>query len=452
MNHLRRSRVTKALADAGFVTSFTEAEARLDAVQVGVWLSTEQASTAAGQAAALTALTTAIKCFGRATLACPNNAALCAALPLGESLHAAAQALGATVSDQLDAATHVVQIGAGYSGPCRPAICWWDRWLAGTRRGAGVKPGDSRLAISGIFAGALAVRQVFAAIRTSSAFRPRDLTVSLWRPWTAPKLSEIGPEQFTAPDALWLVGLGHLGQAAIWNLLWLPYRAPRRAILQDDQKNGEENEATGLLVTGHGIGKRKTRVANAWLEFNGWETSLLERRHHGELRPTPDDPPFLVCGLDDVVPRRVLAGLGFDYMVDAGIGHGAGDFEGLQIRVIPKGASITGLWNAPEPQRSNEHLLDRQAYKAAEKELGACGTFMLADASVAVPFVGAATGALVVAQLIRLASQEAGCTLLQMELGAPDLVIDSGLNAPPGNFLGGEKIDLAAVCASNAAE
>lgn len=444
MNHLKRSRVTKALADGGFAASFGDAEARLDKVSVGVWLGFEQARTPAGQAAALTALVTAFKCFGRAALICADaDAPLCATLPLGRSVAEAARALGATVSGQLNDASHVVQIGAGYRGPCRPVVCWWDRWLSGIRTTSSAHPGDSRLALSGIYAGALAVRQIFAAVRTDTALRPREVTVSLWAPGSAANLSDLGPAQFTAPEALWFVGLGHLGQAAVWSLLWLPYRAPRLAVLQDDQRIGEENEATSLLVRPEDIGERKVRVANAWLECGGWETSLLERRNHGELRPMPNDPPFLVCGLDDVAPRRVLAGLGFDYMVDAGIGHGAGDFEGLQIRVIAKGAQIEELWNAPGTEASKDRLLARQAYKAAEEELGTCGTYLLADASVAVPFVGAATGALVMAQLVRLASQQPGCILLQMELGAPDLIIDGGLNAAPTGFLGGEQIDLA---------
>ena len=61
---------------------------------------------------------------------------------------------------------------------------------------------------------------------------------------------------------------------------------------------------------------------------------------------------------------------------------------------------------------------------------------------MAVPFVGAATGALAIAQLIRLASMQAGAALLQMELSAPEMVIDGGRSSAPQTNLGGEPIDL----------
>ena len=54
-----------------------------------------------------------------------------------------------------------------------------------------------------------------------------------------------------------------------------------------------------------------------------------------------------------------------------------------------------------------------------QNKVGACGAYGLAGARVAVPFVGAATGAVAVAQLIRLASGQAAATLVQLGLGAP---------------------------------
>jgi hypothetical protein len=442
--HLKRSRVSKALTDSGLAASFEDAEARLDAVHVCVSVADDQARTPAGQAAALTALTTAQKCFGRVSLAIDADpASLATPLPIGRTLQDAARAIGAAVGPAVPpSATHVVQVGT--AKPCGGwwVQCWWDRWLAGTRSVGPDPIGDSRLALSGVFAGALAVRQVFAALRIGASHRPQTTTISLWEPWADANLEERGPARFTAPGDLWMVGLGHLGQAFVWNLLHLPYREPRRAVLQDDQCIDEENEATSILVVSKDIGTRKGRLAATWLESDGWETILIERRHRGDIRPSADDPPFLLCGLDSLPPRKVLAQLGFDFMVDAGIGHGSADFEGIQIRVIPKGASIEKTWEAPVQAASNDRLLGTEAYQALEREIGACGTFSLASASVAVPFVGAATGALAIAQLVRLASMQAGGALIQMELSAPEMVIDGGRSSAPQSNLGGEPIDL----------
>lgn len=447
--HLRRSRVTKALTDSGLAESFSEAEARLDAVDVCILLGDRQAGTTAGQAAVLTAIATAFKCFGRVTLATRDaRAPLRLAFPLGATLADAAVALGATVVENAPSeATHVIAIGAALPGRRWEVACWWDRWLSGLRT-EDAACGDSRLGLAGVFAGALAVRQVFASVIVGSAHAPGPVTLSLWEPWTeAP--TDLGPVRFTAPNALWLVGLGHLGQAFVWTLLTLPYAGPRRAVLQDDQHISIENEPTSILVVGDAERRRKVRLAASWLDPAGWVTSLIERRHRGDVHRTADDPPFLLCGLDDVEPRRTLAAHGFDYMIDAGIGHGPGDFDGMQIRTIPKGAATGALWNAPGHKRSADDLLGKAAYRALEAQAQGCGAYTLADGSVAVPFVGAATGTLTIAQVIRLASMKPAGALIQIGLSAPEMQIDGGLSPPIPAFLGGEMIDLDTVAGTS---
>jgi hypothetical protein len=213
-------------------------------------------------------------------------------------------------------------------------------------------------------------------------------------------------------------------------------------VLQDDQRIGVENEPTSLLVIEAGERRRKVRVAAGWLDAAGWDTRLIERRHQGDIVPTKEDPPLLLCGLDDVKPRQVLAGLGFDYMIDAGIGHGPGDFESLQIRIVPKGAPTERLWNAPSPPRLADHLLDKAAYQALAGKDEGCGAYTLADGSVAVPFVGAATGALTIAQAIRLASMKPAGALIQIGLAAPEMQIDGGRHPAPEMSFGGEPMDL----------
>lgn len=61
---------------------------------------------------------------------------------------------------------------------------------------------------------------------------------------------------------------------------------------------------------------------------------------------------------------------------------------------------------------------------------------------MAVPFAGAATGAVAVAQLIRLASGQTAGTLVQLGLGAPEIMIDGGRCTAPAGFLGGERMVL----------
>jgi hypothetical protein len=445
----KRSRITKAFTDASRVGSFAEAEARLDSIRLEIVVADDQIGTPAGQAAALTAAATAKKCFGSVTIVAGKDAALVAKLPIGKSVLVAARRLGARRADAPSPrATHRVCIGDVPGTAAWSVACWWNRWLAGTRAFTDGAVGDSRLALAGTFAGALAVRQVFACAVAGRNVLPRDETVSLWSPWTEAKDEETGPERFDVPDKLWLLGLGHLGQAFVWNLCLLGGSGERLAVLQDDQLVGEENEATSLLVLpgGRQLDRKKARAASAWLEASGWRTDIIERRHFGDIALINDDPPYLVSGLDKVEPRLVLARHGFPYMIDAGIGHGPGDFEGIQIRTIAKGQAIDGLWSKPSAADEERvaKLQDSLVYLELEQQVGRCGTFEFAEASVAVPFVGAATGALTLAHIIRLASLEAVPTLFQIELGAPQMVTSAAMLPPPKTNLGSHEYRLGA--------
>lgn len=440
-DYAKRSRVTKALTDGARAGSFPEAEARLDAIKLDIVIGPDQLATPAGQAAALTAVATARKCFGRVTLIATGDAPLIAPVPLGETLLKAARRLGARIAARpRKAATHTIRVGDTLKPASWSVRCWWDRWLTGTRAFDDDTIGDSRLPLAGVFAGALAVRQVFACVLNGRDVPARDASVSLWTPWALGDRDARGPQQFDVPDKLWFLGLGHLGQGFVWNLCFLPGEAERKAVLQDDESISEENEATSLLVlpAGKEINKRKTRTAQIWLEACGWGTELIERRHHGDIKITADDPPYLLCGVDRLEPRLILAKHGFPFMLDAGIGHGAGDFEGIQLRTIAKGQMIDGLWSAPDDHTEDrrEKLLDKVAYRDLEGKIGRCGTVGLADASVAVPFVGAVAGALVIAQAIRLASLVPAALFFQIELSAPEMASNGGLTPSPETNLG----------------
>jgi hypothetical protein len=437
----KRSRVTKALTDAALVGSFGEAEARLDAIRLNVAVGSDQVGTPAGQAAILTAVATACKCFGRVTVVSAHDAPLIAPLPIGATVTQAARRLGAKIAERADRdVTHTVRIGDGAKTGGWTLRCWWDRWLSGIRAFDYDAIGDSRLPTAGVFAGAIAVRQVFACVLAGRNVQARDVSVSVWTPWDKVDPAVKGPERFDLPDKVWFLGLGHLGQAFVWNLCLLPGRGDRLAVLQDDQTIGEENEATSLLVLpgNRQMNKRKARIAAGWLEACGWSTALIERRHHGDISITMDDPPYLLSGLDQVEPRLVLARHGFPFMLDAGIGHGAGDFEGIQIRTIAKCQSIDGLWEEPkaETKRRSAKLLESEVYRELEKHVGQCGKFEFAEASVAVPFVGAVAGALVIGQLVRLATLQPSPMLLQMELASPEMATYSGLIPTPETNLG----------------
>lgn len=443
MDYLARSRILKAMTDQENSLGFDEAELRLSKVFVTIVVSDEQSCTAAGQAAALTAVVTAMKCFRQVTIVCRPEIDLIRPLPLGRTLGSAATALGANIERKIPpASTHVISIGDSVTDAGIFIRCWWDGWLSGVLPDWEQRPlGVSANPLAGVFSGAMAIREIFANVLGRRAGN-RVSVCSLWEPWKTLNENPANPAEVYMPLDLWFIGLGHLGQGFLWNLGFLGVRG--RAILQDSQSVGPENQATGLLTTEQHTGSRKTRVANRWVEDLGWTTDLLERKHYGDIRVCDDDPSIVICGLDNPDARKAIARSGFDYMVDAGVGHGPTDFEIMQLSILSKNSDPDRFWTR-QPVKDVQKILEKAAYREqAEKEKArtknVCGTFMMAEASVAVPFVGAGVGAISIAQAIRLASMQETPQMLQMDLSAPEMVLPPVLNGQPAIIIKSHKL------------
>jgi hypothetical protein len=438
-DHLKLSRIAKALTDrSNGAVSFDAAEERLNAVRVAVLLGANQSATAAGQAAALTAVNASSKCFGTVTLVAQEPTPLVNSLPIGNDMHCAARTLGAVISAEVPRdVTHIIVI-ADAATRDRPAFvrCWWNGWTAGVVPPWDVRPiGHSGNPLAGVFAGAVAVREVFATVLGYPRSGSRVSVTSLWEPGSDPLTVGAGPETVYLAPRLWFVGLGHLGQGILWSLGLLPVTGVE-VVMQDDQNAGEENEATGLLTRGNFTGRRKARIAADWLDRPGWNTRLIERRHYGDIPLLENDPSVVITSLDEPTARIKIARTGFDYLIDAGIGHGPVDFEALQIRILAKDADPSAFWSSPARPKDLDGLLKQDAYRSQVTQSGECGTLTLASASVAVPFVGGAVGALTIASAMRLASMQTTPQILQMELGAPAMAVLGGENRPPNESRG----------------
>ncbi len=91
---------------------------------------------------------------------------------------------------------------------------------------------------AGILAGGIAVSECFQHCGGSVEAGRREAGLSLWAPntpWMEPAAA--GPPLEYLPDRLWLLGLGHLGQANAWTLGMLPYAtgAARFFLLDTDE-------------------------------------------------------------------------------------------------------------------------------------------------------------------------------------------------------------------------
>lgn len=261
---------------------------------------------------------------------------------------------------------------------------------------------------AGVLAGALAASEAFQFVRGNVLAGRREVGLSLWRPEepTAWLNGEVhGPVLERLPSRLWLIGLGHLGQAFLWTLGFLPYALPEELelVLQDHDALVEANDSTSLLTTRDLLGEKKTRAMARWCEERGFRATIQERRFAADFRTNDGEPPVALCGVDNPLARAALEGVGFGRVIEAGLGRGTREYLDFQVHTFPAQKSARERWGSALSEVVDNDLVDKPAYKdLSEKGLDQCGLTTLAGRTVGAPFVGAATAAIVVAELLRL--------------------------------------------------
>lgn len=263
--------------------------------------------------------------------------------------------------------------------------------------------------LAGILAGALGVSEAFQFVRgTNSAAGRREQGLSLWRPdpevsWLT--VTDRGPLLERLPSRLWLIGLGHLGQAYLWTLGLLPYADPDdvELVLQDFDTLVKANDSTSLLTTLPDVGQKKTRAMAAWCEERGFHTVLQERHFADNFHVASDEPHVALCGVDNALARAPLEDVGFSRIIEAGLGAGPQDFLAFQVHTFPASTTARTKWGRGDKAPATEALMAQPAYRAlADEGLDECGLTTLAGRTVGAPFVGAATAAVAIAEVLRM--------------------------------------------------
>ena len=201
--------------------------------------------------------------------------------------------------------------------------------------------------------------------------RSRSTGLSLWEPrcdWR--DKTAYGEPCRYLPKRLWLVGLGHLGQAYAWALGFLPYedRSDVDLLLQDFDCIVKANGSTGMLSVDSLLGPRRARVVAGRLEALGFNTSITERRFDSATRRSVNEPSVALVGLDDPAPRRLLEGAGFDLIVDAGLGGGPRNYLDILIHSFPSGVAAANAW-AARAVPSTSSFIDQPAYQDFHRRL-----------------------------------------------------------------------------------
>jgi hypothetical protein len=164
-------------------------------------------------------------------------------------------------------------------------------------------PANDQLCLGATAAAAIGVGLAFLKL---SGIDPRcadvPIGISLYRPdlsWLHEEAS--GCEVAWLPEKLWVLGLGHLGQAYLWNFALLPFaeRSKVRLMLQDYDIVASANQSAGILTNSQNVGQQKTTVTREWLAHAGLKSLVTERKFNEYLKREGSEPFIAVCGFDN---------------------------------------------------------------------------------------------------------------------------------------------------------
>lgn len=425
-------RVVKLLVDADDTLTFPAAQELLRTYRLRVVADADACDQAAWQAALLTAVNVGMRAVhGGVRVALGKDAVCLVPWSRGRKLSEAVAELGGDVvaiSDTLEPGVPTIVLGGGAvdvagSAPVVRALA--GTWVGAVAPARGVADADTSTGppsvLGATLAAAVAVSECFQWLRGHAVAGDRAVRVSLWDPLR----SSDGPSIGDLPSELWLLGLGHLGQAYAWLLGLLPYPAVGAGslVLQDDDCLSAANRATSMLHRAEAVGVRKTRLAAEAMERLGWETALVERRYVGGLLHASAGPQVLLGGVDNRDARRRLDETGFPLIYDAGLGAGPDGFLGMTIRRLPDLRPSSEIWPDAAPAVAGPPPTGA-AYAALEAETGnRCGVELLAGRTVATAFVGVTAACWVLGGLLRELNGGPALSLVDFSLRDPSQVV-----------------------------
>ena len=309
----------------------------------------------------------------------------------------------------------------------------WAGWSAGVVQHSGVRQNADGTVLAAILASGLGISEMFQRSLGNVMAGRRDVGLSLWRPdldWRLP--DAIGPKLTCLPSELWLLGLGHLGQAYAWILGMLPYANTSDCSigLLDFDVVVPGNTATQLLTGPADVGNKKARVVAAALEELGMRTRISERAFDEHFRTAShadqrrQEPLVALTGFDDVVPRRHLESANFKRTVDGGLGAGPVEYLDMLVHTFPSAISPAEAFREVAPRtpglrQAYQNEIDRRVSGGIDRSVAQCGLLDIAGTTVGAAFVGTVTGTFVVADILRVLHGGQNYSIVALDLREP---------------------------------
>ena len=419
-------RLMKQALDNGTVTSVEDAKRMFLGYKLSVVISEEQASDPIHQMALLTVVALASRVFlGGVCVIGPMEAPMVNGLAFGSSLGEAVCGQGGQITDQADAADPLVVIGgdtlpsrSGFA--VRTVINGWCGGVVPVHAQLDL-PQTYQMPLAASLSAALAVNEAYLYVNGKMPTAgKRHVGVSLWNPTRAISWEAVDPQEPALqylPSHLWLIGLGHLGQAFLWNLALLPYANPADThfVLQDIDEITRSTHSTSILTDLSMVGRRKTRAMADIAEGFGFNVSIMERFFSEDFERQPNEPAIALCGLDNALGRRAMDCVGFDLIVEAGLGRGHQDFRKIRLHTLPGVRSAKEIWSysltdtPPAAAAAYDKLV-------AEGDLDQCGATLMAGKAVGAPFVGMVASCFAISEILRILHGGASQQLLDLDL------------------------------------
>lgn len=442
-------RTAKILVDSGKVSNFEEARRYLESLVVQIAVGPEIEHDPTSQAALATAVNTGRRAYrGGVNVRLDVDPILTTGWTAGATASQVVTRYGGKVVDHLADDRPTLMIGRPATAAGRPVLhLTWNGWSGGVVQSPSDALRRSGTIPAGILAAALGVSETFQQQLGAVVPGRRDAGISLWRPDLDWCTAESGPALQYLPATLWLLGLGHLGQAYAWTLGMLPYATPSdvQIGLVDFDIVVKGNTATQLLVNPNHVGRRKTRIVAGALEHLGFTTRLVERAFDEHFHPVShgrldrNEPTIALAGFDDILPRRTLGNAGFTRIVDGGLGAGHVEYLDMVLHTFPATKdSADAFPDDPRPHRplgdAYKAEIARQVDTGAEATAARCGMLDIAGVTVGAAFVGALASTLVVADILRVLHGGENYSVVAVDLRNPG-GIRAIPNSAPGDFV-----------------
>jgi hypothetical protein len=394
MKHIESlNRTVKIALDDGSANSIEEALARFAGFHIQIVVGDEARSSRALQACLQTILNAAPRTFqGELTIAGSLDFIFDGGWHKGQSLIEVAEGYGVSPSSlNLSKVTLVVgQL------PALTEFASFALYVQCTSNGFALSPDPLEQS-------ALNASELVGVAAAGAALNECFQFLYFKRPWAGQRDIEysfpVSLFQAQLPESIRVIGLGHLGQAAIWSLGFLQglVGCSTKLVLQDYDKVSVSSLSTGLLTNSGSVGLYKVDVVKGSLDLLGVSSCAESTRVELDKELLIAESVCLVA-VDDFMFRKKLDRVRGARLVEAGIGDGVTGFTRFQVHLLPGKRMASDIWIGNSEAATRPVSISAPAYqKLLEETYDECGTTQLAGRSVATPFLGAFVGAHMVA-------------------------------------------------------